>query len=328
MSESLLLPVIYERLAPHLQRVCLEAGSVLFDIGATIDYTWFITSGIVSLLRICESISPKVVATRPGPISVIATLPGRALAASITLWQKLLFSISPCSHRLNDDQVSHPHYTGHRPRSAFGLLAFGPRTHIARKNRRMIARRHFDLPRVNLSAVAGRFFKPFLNVGGRSCGSHFDQIGHRLHTSDTLHRFFSGYFLKIAFHCPFECEQPVLYSHHDFAAQEMNVAFQKVNSVLSYISVRAFTHHSHQKFIGEAFDAEKSLHRLFSRGLLRVVVHEPGERHHTILHSHADPRSIDFRLKVELSDHGVAQHLVGQVYSLSFHCLTFLSSYS
>jgi hypothetical protein len=28
-----------------------------------------------------------------------------------------------------------------------------------------------------------------------------------------------------------------------------------------------------------------------------------------------------------LSDHGVTQHLVGHVHSLSFHCLTFLSSY-
>src|SRR5262245_28531432 len=234
---------------------------------------------------------------------------------------------TPRSPRLNDDQVSHPHHTGHRPRGAFGLLAFGPRMHITRENRRMIARRHFDLPRVNLRDATRRLFKPFLNVCGRSCRSHFDQIGHRLHASDTLHRFFSCYFLKIAFHCPFECEQPVLYSHHDFAAQKMNVAFQKVNSVLSYISVSAFTHHSHQEFIGEAFDTEKSLHRLFSRGLLRVVVHEPGERHHTILHSHADSRTIDFRLKAELSDHGATQHLLAQLHSLRFHCLTFLSSY-
>jgi len=47
-------PVIYERLGPHLQRVRLEAGDVLFDVGATIDYTWFITSGIVSLLGVAE----------------------------------------------------------------------------------------------------------------------------------------------------------------------------------------------------------------------------------------------------------------------------------
>jgi CRP-like cAMP-binding protein len=47
-------PVIYERLGPHLQRVRLEAGGVLFDVGATIDYTWFITSGIVSLLGVTE----------------------------------------------------------------------------------------------------------------------------------------------------------------------------------------------------------------------------------------------------------------------------------
>jgi CRP-like cAMP-binding protein len=47
-------PAIYERLEPHLQRVRLEAGSVLFDVGAAIDYTWFITSGIVSLLCVTE----------------------------------------------------------------------------------------------------------------------------------------------------------------------------------------------------------------------------------------------------------------------------------
>jgi len=47
-------PVTYERLEPRLQRVRLEAGGVLFDVGATIDYTWFITSGIVSLLGVTE----------------------------------------------------------------------------------------------------------------------------------------------------------------------------------------------------------------------------------------------------------------------------------
>ena len=47
-------PVIYERLAPHLQRVRLKAGSILFDVGATIDYTCFITSGIVSVLGVIE----------------------------------------------------------------------------------------------------------------------------------------------------------------------------------------------------------------------------------------------------------------------------------
>jgi CRP-like cAMP-binding protein len=42
-------PVIYERLAPRLQRVRLKMGSILFDVGATIDYTWFIASGIAPL---------------------------------------------------------------------------------------------------------------------------------------------------------------------------------------------------------------------------------------------------------------------------------------
>ena len=45
-------PVIYERLASRLQRVRLEAGRILFDVGATIDHTWFITGGIVSLLGV------------------------------------------------------------------------------------------------------------------------------------------------------------------------------------------------------------------------------------------------------------------------------------
>jgi CRP-like cAMP-binding protein len=41
-------------LAPHLQRVRLEAGRILFDVGATIDYTWFIAGGIVSLLGVTK----------------------------------------------------------------------------------------------------------------------------------------------------------------------------------------------------------------------------------------------------------------------------------
>jgi CRP-like cAMP-binding protein len=48
-------PVIYERLGLHLQRVRLEAGRILFDVGATIDYTWVIKSGIVSLLLDTEN---------------------------------------------------------------------------------------------------------------------------------------------------------------------------------------------------------------------------------------------------------------------------------
>src|SRR5215510_11405183 len=51
---SALPPIINERLEPNLQRVRLEAGSVLFEAGAPVDYTWFITSGIVSLLCVTE----------------------------------------------------------------------------------------------------------------------------------------------------------------------------------------------------------------------------------------------------------------------------------
>jgi CRP-like cAMP-binding protein len=50
-----LTPVICERLEPHLQRVRLEAGRVLFDVGAAIDHTWFIASGIVSLIGVTEN---------------------------------------------------------------------------------------------------------------------------------------------------------------------------------------------------------------------------------------------------------------------------------
>ena len=47
-------PVIYERLAPSFQRFRLKVGSILFDVGATVDYTWFIASGIVSLPGVTE----------------------------------------------------------------------------------------------------------------------------------------------------------------------------------------------------------------------------------------------------------------------------------
>jgi CRP-like cAMP-binding protein len=69
-------PVIYERLAPRLQRVRLKVGSILFDVGATIDYTWFITSGIISLLGVTGG-SASVEVAMSGRDSVIG-FPGIA----------------------------------------------------------------------------------------------------------------------------------------------------------------------------------------------------------------------------------------------------------
>ena len=66
-------PVIYERLGPHLQRVRLEVGRILFDVGATIDYTWFIKRGIVSLLLDTEN-GDSIEVAMAGPDSVIGFL--------------------------------------------------------------------------------------------------------------------------------------------------------------------------------------------------------------------------------------------------------------
>jgi CRP-like cAMP-binding protein len=43
-----LAPTVYERLAPCLKRVRLDAGRVLLDIGDASHHLWFVTSGIVS----------------------------------------------------------------------------------------------------------------------------------------------------------------------------------------------------------------------------------------------------------------------------------------
>jgi CRP-like cAMP-binding protein len=48
-------PAVRDRLRPSLKRVRLEAGSMLYDISSTFDHTWFITSGIVSLLTAPEA---------------------------------------------------------------------------------------------------------------------------------------------------------------------------------------------------------------------------------------------------------------------------------
>src|SRR5262245_58209334 len=66
-------PVIYERLGPHLQRVRLEAGRILFDVGGTIDYAYFIRGGIVSLLLDTEN-GDSVEVAMAGPDSVIGFL--------------------------------------------------------------------------------------------------------------------------------------------------------------------------------------------------------------------------------------------------------------
>lgn len=48
-------PNVRMLLTPSLKKVCLEAGDTLYDIDSISDRTWFITSGIVSLLTTTEA---------------------------------------------------------------------------------------------------------------------------------------------------------------------------------------------------------------------------------------------------------------------------------
>src|SRR5262245_42596740 len=48
-------PAVRDRLRPSLKRVRLGAGSTIYDIISTFKHTWFITSGIVSLLTATEA---------------------------------------------------------------------------------------------------------------------------------------------------------------------------------------------------------------------------------------------------------------------------------
>ena len=43
------LPTAYDSLVPHLKRVFLNKGTILFDVGETPDGVWFITRGAISL---------------------------------------------------------------------------------------------------------------------------------------------------------------------------------------------------------------------------------------------------------------------------------------
>jgi CRP-like cAMP-binding protein len=71
-------PSVRDRLRPSLKRVRLEAGSTLYDISSTSDHTWFITSGIVSLLAAAES----------GGVIEIATI-GREGVAGLSVITKI-----------------------------------------------------------------------------------------------------------------------------------------------------------------------------------------------------------------------------------------------
>lgn len=51
---AVLPPAVYQRLAPGLKRVRLDAGDILYDAGDAVDHTWFVTSGIISLLSVTE----------------------------------------------------------------------------------------------------------------------------------------------------------------------------------------------------------------------------------------------------------------------------------
>src|SRR5262245_61378257 len=77
-------PSVRYCLRPSHKRVRLEAGSTLYDINSTSDYTWFIESGIVSLFTAAES----------GGVIKIATI-GREGIAGLLVITKINRNI-PC----------------------------------------------------------------------------------------------------------------------------------------------------------------------------------------------------------------------------------------
>jgi CRP-like cAMP-binding protein len=79
---SALTPAVYARLAPNLRKVQLEAGSALYDIGAPSEHTWFITSGIVSLLTTTESseIIEAAAVGREGVVGLSGITKGNGMA--------------------------------------------------------------------------------------------------------------------------------------------------------------------------------------------------------------------------------------------------------
>ena len=62
--------IVRERLTPSLKEVQLVAGRTLYDLGSAVDYVWFITSGIVSLLILSED-GKSIEVAAVGPEGVI-----------------------------------------------------------------------------------------------------------------------------------------------------------------------------------------------------------------------------------------------------------------
>jgi len=85
-----LTPSVYARLTPNLNRVRLEAGRTLYDIGSTSDQAWFITSGIVSLLTTTEA-GDIIEAAAVGREGVVG-LSGITKRNGMTFWAQVQIS--------------------------------------------------------------------------------------------------------------------------------------------------------------------------------------------------------------------------------------------
>jgi CRP-like cAMP-binding protein len=85
-----LAPAVHARLTPHLKRVRLEAGSVLFDIGSTSDHAWFITEGIASLFTTTKA-GDIIEAASVGQEGVVG-LSGIAKRNGMALWAQMQIS--------------------------------------------------------------------------------------------------------------------------------------------------------------------------------------------------------------------------------------------
>lgn len=71
----------YERIAPHLERIAMPAGSVLYESGDVLNYAYFPTSSIISMSYIMESGASAEIAVigNEGVIGVALFLGGRTM---------------------------------------------------------------------------------------------------------------------------------------------------------------------------------------------------------------------------------------------------------
>src|SRR3990167_2553917 len=152
-------------------------------------------------------------------------------------------------------------------------------------------------------------FDAALNIASVDPGTKGELIVDAQHAGQFAHGPFRGFFLVLPVHLAFQGDPPMLHDDFDVAFGHVGTPiddFQRATGNGVICRAGAFLG-ADLNFFGDRAYAFEAFDRALCIDFLGIGGNVTGEGHHTIVHGHANVRSIDFRLEFQFIKDGITQ---------------------